>query len=476
MTRVDRRTFLQLLGAGAATLSACGTPEGGPPLFDARATPPSGAWPDADPEDATAFPEGVAAGDVTADAAILWTHYAGDAELTLVLAAWDGSAWATTDHRATPVEGYVHVDLATLKADTHYAYQFRTADGAASAVGRFNTAPPADHTGPVTFAATACLHQSREDYPSVTHAVNRGPLDLFLFLGDTAYFDGLPNIEAFRNLYAHNLRKPAFQAAMGHTSCVYTWDDHEFDNNFDPETIDPDYFQMCADAWFEHLPVRRSATHPNRIWRSMRYGRTAEFFILDCRAERRPSQDLYISPEQLDWLIDGLRRSESTWKVISNSVPIAGLQNEAWNVPFALRDRWQGYEAQRAELIRRITEAGIPGVIFVSGDVHCAFIARVDHEGPGRRLFDLVAGPAGSFRNPLARFLVDGDQIPWGNGDWNTMRVELTASGHATAAFINDDDDTVAWLHFDDEGRILDLFGYDEVEDTTGPIPFVQDP
>ena len=75
-----------------------------------------------------------------------------------------------------------------------------------------------------------------------------------------------------------------------------------------------------------------NAAAPDRIWRSFRWGHSAEVFVLDCRGERRPStrsvnptrESVYISRAQMDWLKAGLRASPAVFKFIVNSVPIYG--------------------------------------------------------------------------------------------------------------------------------------------------------
>ena len=58
-----------------------------------------------------------------------------------------------------------------------------------------------------------------------------------------------------------------------------------------------------------------------RMWRSFRWGRTLELFVLDTRGERRPStrhtpHAEYLSPAQFAWLTDGLARSDAAFKFV----------------------------------------------------------------------------------------------------------------------------------------------------------------
>src|SRR4051795_960229 len=96
----------------------------------------------------TLFQHGVASGDPTPDAVVLWTRVTTDADetsvawriahdavLNEVVASGQTSAQAAHDH-------CVHVDVGGLDQDTTYFYGFE-AEGESSAVGRTKTLPAA---------------------------------------------------------------------------------------------------------------------------------------------------------------------------------------------------------------------------------------------------------------------------------------------------------------------------------------------
>ena len=122
-----------------------------------------------------------------------------------------------------------------------------------------------------------------------------------------------------------------------------------------PETFDAARRTAAVQSFFDHQPVRRDAAHPDRVWKRMRWGRTADIFVLDCRNERRPStrgsEDQYLSREQMDWLKAGLTSSEAVFKLIVNSVPISDFPGA---FDLAQRDRWEGYPTQREEILRHV--------------------------------------------------------------------------------------------------------------------------
>ena len=121
------------------------------------------------------------------------------------------------------------------------------------------------------------------------HASKRSDIDAFMFLGDTSYNDSVKSLHGYRDRWATNLRKKGYKDLRAKTSIIATLDDHEITDNFDPETIEPERLNAAMQAFFDHLPIRRLKQSKARVWRKLKWGATAEIFVLDCRTERRPS-------------------------------------------------------------------------------------------------------------------------------------------------------------------------------------------
>jgi alkaline phosphatase D len=208
------------------------------------------------------------------------------------------------------------------------------------------------------------------------------------------------------------------------TSNVATWDDHEVVNDWSTETIDPTRLAAARQAFFEHATPRTEP--PGRIWRSLRWGRTVEVFVLDSRSERLPSTrssaagGQYLSEEQLGWLVAGLEASRATFKVVVNSVPIT-----EWPLLFlGANDRWPGYAAQR----QRVLEASgrVPGTIWLAGDFHFGAVARIGPPGdPFFRQTEILVGPVAHINPALAviEFTGDPSQFPFLSGERNYARL-----------------------------------------------------
>ena len=430
--RPSRRDFLKAaIAVPGLVAAACGDQSAAGPDADlgpdgATATDafaPDAAAPDAAPvippeetPESADFPLGVASGDARDGSIVLWCRPTGTAALAATVWRMDGDTYDLElgSFVAAPDEaGFVHLEVAGLEAGARYRYAFFELDGdqrvARSGIGRFR-APIADASmESLIIGATSCTDRSRPFDP-LARAAERTDLDLFIFGGDNAYCDGAEVLEDYRGLYAEHFGKPEHVALRGATSLLASWDDHEVDNNWDPEQIDPVKLADATRAFFEHLPLRRITDAPDRIWRSVRWGLTAEIFVLDCRGERLPStrtgdNATYISRAQMDWLKLGLATSPAVFKLIVNSVPITDMPL-VWDV--APQDRWEGYAAARTEILQHIDGQQIGGVVWIGGDFHLGFVSRVGTgDDPGAGQMEIAVGPGAQTANPLVLTLTE---------------------------------------------------------------------
>jgi alkaline phosphatase D len=436
--RIDRRTFVRsALTAGAGVLLA-----------------PSAGWSAAQRARLAtegAFAQGVASGEPATNAITLWTRLAGvaasanvgyevarDKGFSKVLASGTAAADAANDFTV-----HQRVSGAFLKPGEEYYYRFRTAS-ASSPVGRFRTARPAGSSETVRIAFFSCQEFIAGFYASHRDLAAQD-VDLVVCLGDYIYEQayastGSPNapvrtddsaadgeaqtLAEYRRKYTlyhsdANLREVRRQFAL-----VGEWDDHEVEDNYAgdlpggaAENRRVPFAERRANgyrAWFEHMP-RRLASRP-KIYGSLPLG-NAELFILDTRQYRDdqpcnptdaalsrpcpptttddPSRTL-LGAEQKAWLKGALSASHARWKVIANQVMICSLDAPPHN-PLNT-DSWDGYGADRRELVEHIAADAIDDVTFVTGDIHTFFAGDVTRTGRqsvrGEDRLDPVNGPA----------------------------------------------------------------------------------
>lgn len=450
---LSRRDFLEVAAAGAAGIALVGcadgedglgpdaaNPDGASSPADAR-TVADAAVPDAGPlvgpEEvplSDSFGLGVASGDVTHERAVIWTRYDGTAVLGLTVWQMDGDDYVrvVNQRELTPGDGgFARADVYGLTAGARHRYAFFELDEgvpiARSEVGHLRAALAPGALEPLLFGASSCSSNGRA-FPTLLHAGSRTDLDAHFLLGDTVYADNSDTVDEFRARWAENLATDGYRALRASTSVMATWDDHEIDNDFNPETMPAAVLKAATDSFFDHLPLRRQPGAPNRIWKSIRWGDTAEVFALDCRGERRPStrgdaDEQYLSPEQMTWLEQGLSASTAVFKIILNSVPIANFPSL---FDAASGDRWEGYPSQRERILRHIDDNAIGGVVWLAGDFHLACVGRIDTgTNPGANQIEALCGPAGQFGNPLSAIL-NAPQFDWAatTNNYTTLALE----------------------------------------------------
>lgn len=340
------------------------------------------------------FPHGILAGDVTDTRAVVWTRTGGPVRARLVYAASPGLIGATTvplriDARA---DFTATIDLAGLAPDTRYYYRaVAEAENrrTLTRLANFTTAPPPAADAEVTFAWGADLSERFKPF-RIFNAIRAREPDFFLFLGDTVYADiDSPGrtLDDYRGVYRRNREDDLFQRFLRTVPTYAVWDDHEVVNNFD--RTHP-RIPIGRQAFFEYWPIREDPSDPGRLYRSFRWGRLIEVFILDTRQYRAPASERdtpaksMLGAAQKAWLKQGLQSSDAVYKVIASSVPLK----------YHGVDSWQGYRSERQELFDFVTQTGIRRVVVLSGDVHYAAVLRHD-----AGIVEAIAGPLAMFIN-----------------------------------------------------------------------------
>lgn len=432
---LTRRSFLQI--AGALGVAACGEEEapiaepagsapsddpgtstapadGGVAPGDAGSNPPPpvpGVDLDAIPYQESAFPYGVMAGDAMPTQVMLWTRHPGTDRLFVQveeLGAAGAKGKVVVSRAIDPKErssaGFVHVDAAGLSPGARHRYAFYVADAAGkpiarSPIGRVRAALAPGALEVITFGGTSCTHQNGAPYPELADAAKR-TFDFFIHGGDHVYTDAgadAVTLAQYRAKYAAAWGQPGMAALHGSTGMLTTWDDHEFLNNWDPETIAPARLDAALVSFFEHRAVRRNPAAPNRVWRNFVWGDTLEVLVLDARSERKPStrsaaNAQFISPAQMTWLKQRLKASTAVFKFVVTSVPITNFPPSAAGEA----DKWEGYPAQREEILDYVQAQGLKGVWWLSGDLHFASIGGIGATGARRAMHEVLMGPGGT--------------------------------------------------------------------------------
>jgi alkaline phosphatase D len=392
-----------------------------------------------------AFAHGVASGDPTADAVVIWTRISGsnvpavEVEWTVALTPAFEEVVASGHTTAGAEDDWtVHVDVSGLQPVTTYYYQFDAA-GQRSPCGRTRTAGAGaiDHA---RFAFVSCAKFNAGYFNVYRRLAARDDLDFVLHLGDYIYEAsntppagqtpgadiGRPfeprhecrTLADYRERYSQYRRDADLQALHAAHPMIATLDDHELADgawrdgadNHDEERDGPWAERRAAAfrARWEWLPARRpDPDDAERVHRSVHIGGLAELFLLDFRSRRdRPTSGAAMASsarsalgaEQKAWFVENVTASDAAWRLIATPTPMA----RTWRpgIPATMHpnlralkfmhprqdaldeDQWDGFPAERDELLRVIAAAGPGRSLLLAGDLHTSM--AVEHPHPDR--------------------------------------------------------------------------------------------
>ncbi|MDH6465497.1 alkaline phosphatase D [Micromonospora sp. A200] len=432
---LDRRTLLRMAGASAgtavlagATLAGAGAAHAagdvflhgvasGDPLPDGillwtRITPTLDATPGS---------------GVGPDVEVTW-QVATDPDFVTVTAQGQLTTGTTRDHT-------VKVAVSGLAPATTYWYRFGYAGGW-SPTGRTMTAPPTDAAiDRLRMGVVSCSNWEAGYFAAYRRLADRGDLNLVVHLGDYLYEYGTGQFDAGGTVVRkvepahealtladyrirHGLYKsdPDLVALHAALPWVITWDDHEVANdawsggaeNHTPSTEGAwaDRVAAARRAYQEWMPVRMG--EDGAIYRRFRYGQLAELSMLDLRTYRsqQASGTAVDDPRrtvtgdaQMTWLKAGLAASTARWKLVGNPVmmarvdvgslpawllgPLGTLLGIPQNGAVLNADQWDGYNADRNELVDHLRATGTRDVVFLTGDIHTSWANEVTTKSTG---------------------------------------------------------------------------------------------
>lgn len=432
------------------------------------------------------FTQSVASGQQATNAITLWTKLDGlqqtarlqveispDPEFGKVIyrkdvAALSDAAYAV-HHRA---------QTGALKPGELYFYRFFTCEES-SPVGRFTTARPADSREPVRIGFFSC--QAYEaGFFNAHEALAREPnLDMLVCLGDyiyeQAFYDSggvrkdttgvnkdseVQTLPEYREKYALYHSDPRLLELRRQFPMIAIWDDHEVEDNYardkpgdETKQVRVPFLERRANgyrAWFEHMPRIRVQGEPDRTYGRLPLGGNAEVLLLDQRQYRddQPCGDqffvpcteseapgrTYLGKEQKEWLKGALADSKATWKLVGNQAMIMALDGPPRNE--INKDQWDGYAAEREELINFIAAQKIKDVSFITGDIHTFFAGNVTASGRQGAPTD----PAPQATEFVAGSMTSNGILPEGGQDQSSLLIDsniIANNPHITYSEMN---------------------------------------
>ncbi|MBL7982725.1 MAG: alkaline phosphatase family protein [Flavobacteriales bacterium] len=259
---------------------------------------------------------------------------------------------------------------------------------------RHRTDPP-----PFTMAIGSCayINEPAYDRPGrayggeyvIFDAIADKKPDVMLWLGDNIYLrePDWGSRSGYLHRYTHARSTPELQRLLRSTHHYAIWDDHDFgpndaDGSFVQSALAREMFDLFWPNPTCGVPgVNGTTTMVNHV--------DVDLFLMDDRTFRVPGNLMNSTPallgnEQLDWLIRALKASSAPFKLVAIGSQVL---NDA-----AVYENYATMPQERAELLRRIEEEGIHGVIFLTGDRHFTELSEVRLKD-GRVVYDLTVSP-----------------------------------------------------------------------------------
>lgn len=272
----------------------------------------------------------------------------------------------------------------------------------------------------VGFGSCAYFNDAPYDRPGTPYGADDTLLDamaatkpdLVLWLGDNLYFREADNAPwGMADRYQRTRRLPALQKLLRTGQHIAIWDDHDYGPNDANRSF---IFKQSALELFRRYWPNPSYGQPEApgIYTVASFG-DADFFLLDDRwyRDHDGSPDFtgkqMFGPQQMAWLKNALSHSTATFKIIAGGSQMLNDQNP-W-------EGWNHFGTERSEFLSWLDQAGIGGVLFLSGDRHHTELLRIERPGKYPLLeltcSPLTAGPAGSEEDLKNLRLVAGTYV-----------------------------------------------------------------
>jgi len=231
--------------------------------------------------------------------------------------------------------------------------------------------------------------RSYGDSYGVFDAIAAKDPDVMLWLGDNVYLrePDWGSWSGFLHRYTHTRSTTEMQRLLRSTSHAAIWDDHDFGpNDGDASFVGA---KMAREAFDIFWPNPTNGVPGVEGTTSMFSYYDADIFLMDDRTFRVPGENKTSEPamlgsEQVEWLIRALKYSDASFKLVA-------VGSQVLN-PAAVYENMSTIPKERDELLRRIEEEGIKGVVFLTGDRHFTELSTLQLKD-GRTIYDLTTSP-----------------------------------------------------------------------------------
>jgi len=213
--------------------------------------------------------------------------------------------------------------------------------------------------------------------------------DLMLWMGDNIYLreSDWGSRSGYLHRYTHTRSAQELQRLLQTTKHYAIWDDHDFgpndaDGSFVGSAMAREMFDLFWPNPTNGVPgVEGTTTAFSHV--------DVDFFLMDDRTFRIPGDMRTVTPQlfgkaQQDWLIQALKYSDAPFKLVAVGSQVLNTD--------AVYENFSTMPAERTELLRRIEEEGVTGVVFLTGDRHYSEMSTLKLKD-GRMIHDITVSP-----------------------------------------------------------------------------------
>lgn len=230
----------------------------------------------------------------------------------------------------------------------------------------------------------SCGHQIGEQF--IWNSVVAMEPQLWIWLGDNIYGD-TEDMEVLRRKYQQLGDNYNYQLLKEKCPIIATWDDHDYGVNDGGKEYPKRAESQKVFLEFFEEPSGSPRWSQEGIYTSYEYGvddKRVKVILLDQRYHREePDTDGDVLGEtQWEWLRNEFENSTAKVVLVGASFQFISDQH-----PF---ESWGHFPTARERMLKLITETGVKGVIFLSGDRHFAEISKLERDDMPYPIYDYM--------------------------------------------------------------------------------------
>lgn len=229
-----------------------------------------------------------------------------------------------------------------------------------------------------------------------------------LMLGDNVYIDQPQHLLCQHYCYYRRQARPEWRRLVASTSTYAIYDDHDFGTNDcvpGPEIESPSWKRVVWNKFRENWinPVYGGGEAQPGCWFHFYIG-DVHVILVDGRYYRDRKGRTMLGPVQKKWLLDTLKNSKGTFKVLASPVP--------WSegIKPGSRDPWDGFPEEREEIFSFIESNRIEGVFLIAADRHRTDLRKTERPDG----YDLFEFESSRLTNRHTHSVVETPGLIWG--------------------------------------------------------------